>query len=409
VVDGTPRGYTGIDPDTGRRWYGPDICNRYALDFIDRHKDQPFFLYYSMLLVHDEHTPTPDTLPRSAFDHFDVEAKTEYGHLAGDDRRYFPDMLAYMDKMIGRVLDRLDELGLRENTLVVVMGDNGTKECFSHSLPDGSVFVGGKGKCKENGTHVPLLLRLPRVIPSGFRYDGLLNLTDLLPTLCEATGVHVPNTDDLDGVSFWPQATGQTERAHRKSMYTWYNANNTCTNLNSLIEYAQTKPFKRYAPDRNFPEGRFFDLRTDLFETAGDRKVKTGWNRWHHSGLDVSSLTPEQKQAYDELGAVLKGNRYVPVQRLQIEKSEIPLQIGQTQTLKCRVFPENATRRNIIWTSSDDSLATIDKFGVVTAHNPGQVTMTAYSWDDSHPVAANAAETFSENGIHGSTELDVLP
>lgn len=409
VVDGTSRSYSGTDPDTGRRWYGPDICNRYALDFIDRHKDQPFFLYYPMLLVHDEHTPTPDTVPKSVFDNFDVNSKSGYGHLDGDDRRYFPDMLAYMDKMIGKVLDKLDELGLRESTLVVVMGDNGTKECFSHILLDGSVFVGGKGKCKENGTHVPLLLRFSGTIPSGLRYDGLLNLTDLLPTLCDAAGIQVSTADDLDGISFWPQATGQARSAHREAIYTWYNANNTCTDLNSLIEYAQTKQFKRYAPDRNFPEGRFFDLRTDLFETVGDRKVKTGWNRWHHSGLDVNELTPEQMQAYDELGKVLEENRYVSVERLQIEKNETPLRIGQTQKLRCRIFPENATRRNVIWESSDVSVATIDKFGAVTAYKPGKFKITAYSWDDAYPISANAQKTFLKNGVHASATFEILP
>ena len=92
-----------------RRWYGPDICNRRALEFIERHKSEPFFLYYPMILVHDEHKPTRNTRPRSLFDNCD-EAKEN------DDRRFFPDMLAYMDKLIGRVIDKLEEHGLRDNT-----------------------------------------------------------------------------------------------------------------------------------------------------------------------------------------------------------------------------------------------------------------------------------------------------
>jgi arylsulfatase A-like enzyme len=139
VINGKQISYSqreDLDPATGRRWYGPDICNRHALEFIEHHKDEPFFLYYPMLLVHAEHKPTPDTRPRSVFDNFD-ETKS------GDDRRFFPDMLAYMDKLIGKVVDKLDELGLRNNTLVVVMGDNGTKEPFAHVLPDGTEYPGG--------------------------------------------------------------------------------------------------------------------------------------------------------------------------------------------------------------------------------------------------------------------------
>jgi arylsulfatase A-like enzyme len=145
VENGRVAKLQGIDPETGRRFYGPDIFNRCALDFIERHRNAPFFLYYPMVLVHDEHTPTPDTRPKDLFDGFDVEKKAEYGPMTGDERRYFPDMLRYTDRMIGRVLDKLDALGLSKNTLVVVMGDNGTKECFAHVLPDGSLYTGGKG------------------------------------------------------------------------------------------------------------------------------------------------------------------------------------------------------------------------------------------------------------------------
>lgn len=110
-----------IDPATDRRWYGPDICNRHAVDFIDRHRDEPFFLYYPMMLVHDEHTPTPDTSPKEAYDTFPA-VNCWNRDCPGDDRRYLPDMITYTDKLIGRVVDKLDELDLREQTLIVVMG-----------------------------------------------------------------------------------------------------------------------------------------------------------------------------------------------------------------------------------------------------------------------------------------------
>ena len=117
-------------------------------------------------------------------------------------------MIAYMDKMIGRVIDKLDELDLREDTLIIVMGDNGTKEAFSYTLADGSEFIGGKGYCKVNGLQVPLILSYPGTIDPDTQYNGLINLTDLLPTICEAAQISLPNEDDLDGISFWAQVTG---------------------------------------------------------------------------------------------------------------------------------------------------------------------------------------------------------
>jgi len=407
VENGTPHSFTGIDPVTGRRYYGPDLINRFALDFIEKNKEKPFFLYYSMLLVHDEHTPTPDTRPKELFDEFDIEKKAEFGPMKGDERIYFPDMLNYMDKMIGKILDKLDELGLSENTLVVVMGDNGTKECFSHVLPDGSVYPGGKGSTAENGNRVPLLLRWPGQIPAGQVYQGMVNLTDIYPTLFDAAGIPVPNIDKIDGISFWPQATGKTADIHRETIYTWYNANQPSTDLSGLLEYAHTKDFKRYAPHIGSPEGRFFDLRSDPLEQAGTPTVKFAWDRKFKSGLDVATLTPEQRAAYDELGRVLEANRYVPVQGLEIIKSEAPLMVGTSRTLECRTVPADATRQNVIWDTSDPAVASVDKYGVVTARKPGRVTVTVYSWDDAYPVASNAEKAFSKDGIRASVNLDV--
>ena len=285
-----------------------------------------------MLLVHDEHTPTPDTEPHSIFDNWEAgyapqPAVNEYGSFKGDDRRYFPDMVAYMDKMIGNIIDKLDDLNLRENTLIVLMGDNGTKSAYSYTLSDGTEFIGGKGECRANGLQVPLLLSLPGTIAPGIKYNGLINLTDIFQTICDAAGLEIPNADDLDGISFWPQAIGNTATAHRDHIYTWYNANKPMTDTTKLVQYAQEIDFKRYAPDENdppnFPQGRFFDLRTDPLELedAYNNTVDTGLNIILRSGLDLEALTPEQQSAYDRLGAVLANNAKVTVTKLGIRST----------------------------------------------------------------------------------------
>ena len=401
VINGKVGKLKGIDPETGRRYFGPDVFNRYALDFIERSQDKPFFLYYSMVMVHDEHTPTPDTQPASLYDEFDIVNRGKYGFMTGDDRRYFPDMIAYTDKLVGRLLDKLNELGLERDTLVVVMGDNGTKECFVHHLPDGTDFAGDKGGNKEGGLHVPLLLRQPSQIPAGRTYAGLVNVTDILPTLCEAAHIEPPNKDALDGISFWPQATGKAKGESRESIYTWYIGNSPSTDPHLVIEYAFTKEFKRYAPNELYPEGRFFDLRSDPFEKVGTEKKKVPkvWNKWHYSGLDVRELTDEQARAYERLGEVMKAKAYVPVQSIRVARSEMPLRVGHSAGLSCRVYPANATRKGVIWESSDPSVASVDKFGEVSAHEMGQVEITAYSWDDAYPMADNKGQEYRTTGI----------
>ncbi|SMP43777.1 Arylsulfatase A [Neorhodopirellula lusitana] len=401
----------GIDPETGRRWYGPDLFNRFALDFIERKQSHPFFLYYPMVLVHDEHKPTPDTEPRSLFDHFDDANNNKNGH-TGDDKKYFPDMVEYTDNMIGRVVDKINSLGLRQNTLIVVMGDNGTKEPFAHVLPDGTSYQGDKGSTTDNGTHVPLIMSQPGTIPvtSGDHYrtyEGLVDLADIYPTLCDAAGIEPVNARDIDGVSCWPQMKG-APGVHRQSSYVWYNHNRPMTDQTEVLEYAFDKQFKRYAPDRYYPEGRFFDLRTDLQETGGDRQVKgPGWQKYYHSGLDLVQLTTEQKQAYDRLGKVLDEHRYVAVKQLQIVPLEQCLTVGQTVTLDIKVTPQDATRNNVIWESSNPGIASVNKFGEISSHRQGEVTISAYSWEDANPVANNARLTMSREGIMDSIMVDV--
>ncbi|MCM2374591.1 sulfatase-like hydrolase/transferase [Aporhodopirellula aestuarii] len=414
VINGEVVNYNderGIDPATARRWYGPDICNRFALDFIERHQTEPFFLYYPMILVHDEHLPTPDTIPHSAFDEFDAMSRDKNGRRRNE-LKYFPDMIAYTDKLIGKVVDQINTLGLRDNTLIVVMGDNGTKEPFTHILPDGSEYPGGKGSTTDNGTHVPLVLSLPGTIPTGDSdsdrtYDGLVDLADIHPTLCDAAGIVPPNQADLDGISFWQQALGKQDE-HRTSSYVWYNHNRPMTDPSEVLQYAFDKNFKRYGPDRYYPAGRFFDLRSDRLETSGRTKVKgPGWNKYYHSGLDIETLDTEQRDAFDRLGDVLAAHRYVAVTELKIRNRSVAMRSGESAQMTADVLPSNATRNNVIWESSDPSIVSVDKFGLITAHRSGNAVLSVYSWDDAFPVANQSPITFSRDGLTDSVPISV--
>ncbi len=408
VENGVLKTYRGLDPVSGRRYYGPDLFNRYALDFITRHKDQPFFLYYPMVLVHDEHTPTPDTRPKALFDDFDVKKRIGNQRMLGDERAYFPDMLAYTDKMVGQVVDHLEKLGLAENTLVIVMGDNGTKECFYHQLPDGSIVRGDKGSNKEGGLHVPLLVSYPQGIPAGQVYDGLVHVTDILPTLCEAVGIELVDPASIDGISFWDQLTGRNTAEHREHIYAWYNANSPVTDQSAKLEYAFTKSFKRYAPSTLYPQGRFFDLRTDRFEKMGTKKKYPRlWNKWHHAGLDVSQLCEEQRAAYEKLGSVLEKEQYVPLTSLMIEPCLDALKVGESRIMQVTHEPERASRRGVVWQSSDPSVMKVDKFGCVTGVAAGRATLSVFSWEDAQPLADSMSGPFSRTGIQDQLEIRV--
>lgn len=412
VIDGVVTNYMGrkdVDPMTGRRWYGPDIVNRAALEFIESHKDEPFFVYYPMMLVHDEHQPTPATKPRSLYDEFDLEM-VGLNRMVGDDPKYISDMIVYADRLIGRVIDKLDDLGLREETLVVVLADNGTKEVFSHVFPDGRVYPGRKGGNADNGLHVPLILSQPGVVPNSSTdnlrtYDGLIDVTDIFPTLVEATGVELPSSVRPDGKSFWPQVMGGAGTA-RDEIYRWYIGNSR--DEKEVIRFAFDHHFKRYAPSYRFPAGRFYDLRTDLFERAGDVEKELRWGVIRTNGLDVESLDDQQRAAYDRLGKILDANEYVPVAGIEIAATNATIRAGEQLTLEAIVSPAEATRRGVVWESSNPAVARVNKFGELQAVSPGEVQITAYSWDDAAPLANGKAPEYRRDGLQATIKVRVL-
>lgn len=225
--------------------YGPKVANDFAMDFVTRHKDQPFFLYYPMMLTHGPMQPTPDS----------PDYNPNQGE-RGNNPKYFPDMVRYMDKMVGELVAKLDELGVRENTLLIFLGDNGTDVDIKNTQFKGTTYPGGKGRGTARGTHVPLIVNWPARVAAGQVNRDLIASTDFLPTICEAAGATVPQLAAEDGRSFLPQLSGKKGQP-RESAYFWYAPDGGAT---PKFEFAMSTQFKLYR------DGTFFDLRKDWFE-----------------------------------------------------------------------------------------------------------------------------------------------
>lgn len=110
-------------------------------------------------------------------------------------------MVAYCDKVVGKLIAKLDALGLRENTLVLFTGDNGTGRGMVSKLGDKTV-IGGKGLTTDAGMHVPFIASWPGKIPAGKASRDLVAFCDFLPTLLEVSGAKAPEGLKLDGQSF---------------------------------------------------------------------------------------------------------------------------------------------------------------------------------------------------------------
>lgn len=237
----------GDERDYGSGEYGPTLINHFALDFVTRHQARPFFLYYPMILTHDPFQPTPDSAD------WDPAAT---GEAVNRDVKHFADMTTYMDQMIGRLDAKLGELGIRENTLLLFLGDNGTHSSVT-SRYRGSDYRGGKGTTTARGTHVPLIASWPAVMKEGRVCQDLIGAVDFLPTLCKAAGVSIP--EGIDGISFLPQLRNESGTP-RDSLYLWYSPRQQ-RDL-KIAEFAFDHTHKLYR------DGRLFDLKTDPYEMA---------------------------------------------------------------------------------------------------------------------------------------------
>lgn len=180
--------------------YGPDVDLEVYLDFIKTSvkSKTPFLAYYSTCLPHYPWEPTPDSPDQS----YRSPGEGQKG-----DPKYFPDMLAYLDKQIGVMLQTLDDLGIAENTILLFMADNGTDAGLVNMWGDDKKVAGGKGSMTDRGTHIPMFVRWPGHIQPGSTCEDLVDLSDIFPTLCDLTGAQLPE-QPLHGRSFAPQLFG---------------------------------------------------------------------------------------------------------------------------------------------------------------------------------------------------------
>jgi arylsulfatase A len=210
-------------------------------------------------------------------------AKNEPGGFHGPE--YWPAMVSYTDKMVGRMVRKIEELGIRNNTLIIWTGDNGTYDKLSTRIR-GRDYKGGKGSTRDNGTHVGFIASWPAVIQPARTSDALVDFTDVLPTLAEAAGAKPPG--GIDGISLAPVFRGEARM--KDSIYCWYSRDGERDKASQHVRDARHKLYQN---------GKFFDVVADPDEkndlAAGDMP-------------DVLRLTRDRlKAALDKHLAITKG------------------------------------------------------------------------------------------------------
>jgi len=186
--------------------YVTDDFSERAMQFIEANQDKPFFAYVTYCTPH-----TPFQVPDQFFEPF--ADKTFSMHHRDPEKeeiertRSALSMVENIDWNVGRILKRLEELDLDDDTIVVYFSDNGP-----NSWRWNGDMKGRKGRTDEGGVRVPCLIRWPGIIKSGRTVEGISGAIDLLPTLCELTGVSIGETKPLDGISQAEQLTAEKPR-----------------------------------------------------------------------------------------------------------------------------------------------------------------------------------------------------
>jgi arylsulfatase A-like enzyme len=263
-----------------------------TIDFIKRHKDQPFFVYLPHPMPH---------VPLFVSDKF--KGKSEQG--------LYGDVMMEIDWSVGQILKTLEETGLEENTLVIFTSDNGPWLNYGNHAGSSGGFREGKGTSFEGGQRVPCLMLWKGTIPEGIISNNLVAGIDILPTIAELAGASLPEKK-IDGVSLVPLLNGEDGANPRETFYYYYGQNSLEAVRNGhwkLVFPHPGRSYEGFEPGKdgmpgpvnsNYPfEAGLYDLRRD----PGER-----YNLIEYHPDIVAELEQIAAKAREDLGDHLTGN-----------------------------------------------------------------------------------------------------
>lgn len=250
--------------------YSEDMFYDYLSSFIDSNKTNPFFAMYATLLPAQPWVPTPDD-PKFATWDSDWDTKR-------DDKKYFPEMVSYIDKIVGKVVQKVKDAGLENNTIILVTSATQTDSRIT-SLWNGQSVTGTKTNIFKAGTNLPMIAYWPGHIPPGTS-QTLCDFTDFMPSMADMAGVPVPTTyGTLDGISFYDDMLGITGKDRDWVFCQW--DNNPIDDV-PVERWVNNKVYKLY-DTTGLGDGKFYNIKDDMYEknpipdnalTAQELKIK---------------------------------------------------------------------------------------------------------------------------------------
>lgn len=259
--------------------YLTDALGREAVAFIDRHQDQPFFLYLAFNAVH---TPLEAQEERLA----------KFGDVADPKRRQYAAMMSAMDDAIGEVLAKLDADGLSDNTLIFFISDNGGPT-MATTATNGSINAplrGSKRTTLEGGVRVPFLVKWPGKLPAGKIYEQPVIQLDATRTALEAAEVDTAGDEKLEGVDLLPYLAGENNDAPHDALFWRFGPQMAVRKGDwKLVKYDPVVDGGK----KGATEARLYNLAEDVSEEdnvmaeepAKAKELQAAWDEWNKSNV----------------------------------------------------------------------------------------------------------------------------
>jgi len=200
--------------------YVPNLLTKEAIDFVEQNRSRPFFLYFALNVPHANNEATHADTPERGME------VPDFGPFAEKDwpgaEKGFAAMMRNIDRDVGRLLEKLRQLGLDEKTLVMFTSDNGPHQEGGHTMEffdSNGPLRGMKRDLYEGGVRVPMIARWPGRIEAGTTTDHISGFQDVLPTLAELAGVEPP--PGIDGISMAPTLLGKPGEQEQHDYLYW--------------------------------------------------------------------------------------------------------------------------------------------------------------------------------------------
>jgi arylsulfatase A-like enzyme len=283
----------------------PDRLGDESVQFLEDNKNNPFILYLSFYSVHTPLQTKNEYKQKYQKKAAGVTAESEFGKVCSQRNNkarqiqkhpVYAGMMQSMDENVGKVLHKLDELGLTDNTIVCFTSDNGGLSTAEGSPTSNLPLKAGKGWLYEGGIRVPYIIRWPGITKPGSKCTVPVIGTDFYPTLLQAAGLPQKPEQHVDGVSLVPLLNGTSKTIGRKAIYWHYphygnqgGRPGSCLRAGNykLIETFEDNAVELYNLRDDIGEKK--DLSASMPEKADElRKMLHSW----HTAVDAKMMEP---------------------------------------------------------------------------------------------------------------------